>query len=207
MFPVNRVREIFTAAMSCESASARKELLKRECDGDKGLQEAVESLLFESTQTKSFLERPAVEDPTRGLKSAEALGAGEGPGDYIGPYLLQELVGEGGGGRVYKAEQQQPVERTVALKILKLGMDTRSVIRRFEVERQALAVMDHPHIARVLDAGASSDGRPYFIMDFVEGTNITKYCNGERLSLRDRIVLMLKVCRAIEHAHQKGESV
>ena len=204
MFPVNRVREIFTAAMSCENASARKELLKRECDGDKGLQEAVESLLFESTQTKSFLECPAVEDPTRGLKIAEALGAGEGPGDYIGPYLLQELVGEGGGGRVYKAEQQQPVERTVALKILKLGMDTRSVIRRFEVERQALAVMDHPHIARVLDAGASPDGRPYFVMDFVEGTNITKYCNGERLCLRDRIVLMLKVCRAIEHAHQKG---
>ena len=97
MFPVNRVREIFTAAMSCENASARKDLLNRECDGDKGLQEAVESLLFESTQTKSFLERPAVEDPTRGLKSAEDLGAGEGPGDYIGPYFLQELVGEGGG--------------------------------------------------------------------------------------------------------------
>ena len=204
MFPVNRVREIFTAAMSCENASARKDLLNRECDGDKGLQEAVESLLFESTQTKSFLERPAVEDPTRGLKSAEDLGAGEGPGDYIGPYFLQELVGEGGGGRVYRAEQQQPVKRTVALKILKLGMDTRSVIRRFEVERQALAVMDHPHIARVLDAGASPDGRPYFVMDFVEGTNITKYCNGERLSLRDRVVIMLKVCRAIEHAHQKG---
>ena len=92
MFPVNRVREIFTAAMSCENASARKDLLKRECDGDHGLQEAVESLLFESTQAGSFLERPAVEDPTRGLKSQEDLGAGEEPGDHIGPYLLQELA-------------------------------------------------------------------------------------------------------------------
>ena len=204
MFPVNRVREIFTAAMSCEDAGTRNELLQRECDGNEVLLEAVESLLLESTKAGNFLEQPAVEDPTRGLNNANDLGAGEGLGDKIGPYLLQELVGEGGGGRVYKAEQQQPVQRTVALKILKLGMDTRSVIRRFEVERQALAVMDHPHIAKVLDAGASPDGRPYFVMDFVEGTSITKYCKAERCSVRARITIMLKVCRAVEHAHQKG---
>ena len=204
MHPVNRVREIFTAVISCENPDAKEDLLTRECGADHGLREAVESLLFESTQAGSFLERPAVEDPTRELKGTVDVGAGEGPGDRIGPYLLQEMVGEGGGGRVYKAEQQEPVQRTVALKILKLGMDTRSVIRRFEVERQALAVMDHPHIARVLDAGASPDGRPYFVMDFVEGTNITKYCDAKKLSLRNRIVLMLKVFRAIEHAHQKG---
>ena len=179
-------------------------LIRRECDGDESLQNAVESLLAEATEAVDFLESPALEDPTRGLKAEDDVEAGEGPGDQVGPYLLHEQVGEGGCGRVYRAEQLEPVRRVVALKILKLGMDTRSVIRRFEVERQALAVMDHPHIARVLDAGASSDGRPYFVMDFVEGISITKYCNTGELSLRARVGIMLKVCRAVEHAHQKG---
>ena len=149
-------------------------LIRRECDGDESLQNAVESLLAEATEAVDFLESPALEDPTRGLKAEDDVEAGEGPGDQVGPYLLHEQVGEGGCGRVYRAEQLEPVRRVVALKILKLGMDTRSVIRRFEVERQALAVMDHPHIARVLDAGASSDGSQYIVMEFVEGISINK---------------------------------
>ncbi len=152
-----------------------------------------------------FLERPAVDDPTRGSDRAKVIkSTGESPGDEIGPYRLMDLVGEGGGGSVYKAEQREPVKRTVALKILKLGTDTRSVIRRFETERQALAMMDHPYIAKVLDAGASPDGRPYFVMDFVEGDPITGYCDRHLLSVRERASLMIKVCRAVEHAHQKG---
>ncbi len=198
-------REIFTAALSCKSDEARARLLETECNGNNLLKETVEALLEESTRAGDFLERPAVEDRTRGAaRDPEGGPPGESPGDDIGPYRLVELVGEGGGGSVYLAEQQDPVQRTVALKILKLGMDTRSVIRRFETERQALAVMDHPHIAKVLGAGASPDGRPYFVMDFVEGEPITAYCDANSLPIAARVELFIKVCRAVEHAHQKG---
>ena len=192
------LREIFTAALGCDDAKARKKLLEHECNGDDILREKVELLLEESTVVGDFLERPAVEDPTRGSTQVETMESpGEGPGDVIGPYRLIDLVGEGGGGSVYRVEQQDPVQRTVALKILKLGMDTRSVIRRFEIERQALAVMDHPHIAKVLDAGASPDGRPYFVMDLVEGEPITGYCDAHSLSVKSRVALLIKVCRAV----------
>ena len=199
------MRQIFTAALACDGEREREQLLDIECNGDDILRGLVESLLEESTMVGDFLERPAVEDPTRGNDRAAVMELpGEGPGDEIGSYRLMDLVGEGGGGSVYRAEQQDPVQRTVALKILKLGMDTRSVIRRFETERQALAMMDHPYIAKVLDAGASPDGRPYFVMDFVEGEPITEYCDGHSLAVRQRVSLMIKVCRAVEHAHQKG---
>ncbi len=199
------LREIFTAALACDDARVREQLLEHECNGDDVLRGKVELLLEESTMVGDFLERPAVEDPTRGSARAEAMELpGEGPGDVMGPYRLIDLVGEGGGGSVYRAEQQDPVQRTVALKILKLGMDTRSIIRRFETERQALAVMDHPHIAKVLDAGASPDGRPYFVMDLVEGEPITGYCDTHSLPVKSRVALLIKVCRAVEHAHQKG---
>ncbi len=202
---VSKVREVFTAALACNDSTSRQELLNNACGEDDELREMVESLLEESTVAGDFLERPAVEDPTRDRGSDDSIDLpGENLGDEIGPYRLVELVGEGGGGRVYRAEQKDPVRRTVALKILKLGMDTRSVIRRFEAERQALAVMDHPHIAKVLDAGASPDGRPYFVMDFVEGQSITEYCDGRALPVKRRVALMIKVCRAVEHAHQKG---
>ncbi len=202
---VSKVREVFTAALACNDSTLRQELLNNACGEDDELREMVESLLEESTVAGDFLERPAVEDPTRDRGSDDSIDLpGENLGDEIGPYRLVELVGEGGGGRVYRAEQKDPVRRTVALKILKLGMDTRSVIRRFEAERQALAVMDHPHIAKVLDAGASPDGRPYFVMDFVEGQSITEYCDRRALPVKRRVALMIKVCRAVEHAHQKG---
>ena len=128
----------------------------------------------------------------------------EGPGTVIGRYKLLEQIGEGGFGVVYVAEQQEPVRRQAALKIIKLGMDTRQVVARFEAERQALALMDHPNIAKVFDAGATDSGRPFFVMELVKGIPITRYCDQEQLSTRDRLRLFIAVCQAIQHAHQKG---
>src|SRR5512146_2685756 len=128
----------------------------------------------------------------------------EGAGGWVGRYHLLEALGEGGMGVVYMAEQAEPIRRKVALKIIKLGMDTRQVIVRFEMERQALALMDHPNIARVLDAGATDTGRPYFVMELVKGMPITQYCEQERLAVDERLALFVKVCHAIQHAHQKG---
>src|SRR5438105_4402857 len=128
----------------------------------------------------------------------------EKPGDNIGRYKLLQQIGEGGCGVVYMAEQAEPVRRRVALKVIKLGMDTKSVIARFEAERQALALMEHPNIAKVLDAGATETGRPYFVMELVRGIKITEYCDKNNLSTRQRLDLFIPVCRAIQHAHQKG---
>jgi len=125
-------------------------------------------------------------------------------GQSIGPYKLLERLGEGGWGTVYVAEQQKPVRRRVALKVIKLGMDTRQVVARFEAERQALAMMDHPNIAKVLDAGATETGRPYFVMELVRGVKITKYCDLNKLSTAQRLDLFIMVCQAVQHAHQKG---
>ena len=126
------------------------------------------------------------------------------PGDRIGRYRLLEEIGHGGCGVVYLAEQDEPVRRKVALKVIKLGMDTKQVVARFEGERQALALMDHPNIAKVLDAGATDTGRPYFVMELVGGIKITDYCEQNHLTTRQRLDLLIQVCRAIQHAHQKG---
>src|SRR5262249_16953968 len=128
----------------------------------------------------------------------------ERPGSMVGRYRILEQIGEGGFGAVFLAEQREPVERRVALKIIKLGMDTHQVIARFEAERQALAMMDHPNIARVLDAGATDTGRPYFVMELVKGDPITKYCDRHTLDIPARLALFLQVCHAVQHAHQKG---
>src|SRR5690606_23714811 len=130
--------------------------------------------------------------------------AHERPGMHIGNYKLLQQLGEGGFGVVWMAEQEQPVRRNVALKVIKLGMDTRQVIARFEAERQALAVMDHPNIAKVLDAGATPEGRPYFVMELVRGEPITEYCDRNSLSVQDRLALFVQVCQAVQHAHTKG---
>src|SRR5689334_10469872 len=122
----------------------------------------------------------------------------------IGPYRIIAAVGAGGMGEVYKAEQREPIQRIVALKVIKLGMDTKEVIGRFEGERQALALMDHPNIARVFDAGATDAGRPYFVMEFVSGEPITEYCDKHQLTLRQRLELFVQVCDAVQHAHQRG---
>src|SRR5436190_12507588 len=128
----------------------------------------------------------------------------EKAGDRIGRYKILQQIGEGGCGIVYLAEQEEPVRRRVALKVIKLGMDTKSVIGRFEVERQALALMDHPNIAKVLDAGATETGRPFFVMELVRGVRITDYCDEAKLSTRERLNLFIQVCHAVQHAHQKG---
>ena len=132
------------------------------------------------------------------------LAVSERPGDTIDRYKLLQKIGEGGCGVVYMAEQLEPVTRRVALKVIKLGMDTRQVVARFEAERQALALMDHPNIAKVLDAGATESGRPYFVMELVRGVRLTDYCDQHKLSTKQRLELFIPVCQAIQHAHQKG---
>lgn len=127
-----------------------------------------------------------------------------GPGAQIGPFKLLGILGEGGYGIVYLAQQERPIKRRVALKVVKPGMDSQQVIARFEAERQALALLDHPNLARIYDAGTTQASRPYFVMEHVEGLPITEYCDKERLSLGDRLRLFLQVCHAVQHAHQKG---
>jgi len=143
-------------------------------------------------------------DPTSPGDETLAIPQVEGPGGRIGPFKILQQIGEGGFGSVFEAEQEHPVKRRVALKVIKLGMDTREVIARFEAERQALALMDHPHIARVLDAGATDSGRPYFVMELVKGEPITSYCGKHRLSIVRRLELFDQVCAAVQHAHTKG---
>ncbi len=193
-------REIFIAAVQKDGAAERAAYLQEVCGVDAALRERVEGLLRIHANAGSFLESPAPA-PTMN-RNGQPLA--EGPGAVIGTYKLLEQIGEGGMGVVYMAEQQKSVHRKVALKIIKPGMDTRQVIARFEAERQALAMMDHPNIAKVLDAGATESGRPYFVMDLVNGIAITEYCDQHRLPIDDRLELFAQVCRALQHAHQKG---
>src|SRR5438876_1974063 len=191
---------VFTEALRLPPEE-RDRYLSEACKGDVEFRLRVEALLQAYEQAGDFLGRPAAERPP---KVAKVLAAGEKPGDRIGHYKLLQQIGEGGCGVVYMAEQEEPVRRRVALKVIKLGMDTQSVIARFEAERQALAMMDHPNIAKVLDGGATEAGRPYFVMELVRGIRITEYCDEAKLSTRDRLDLFIKVCQAIQHAHQKG---
>ncbi|MCH8970155.1 MAG: serine/threonine protein kinase, partial [Planctomycetes bacterium] len=177
----------------------REAYLDLVCRDDDGLRRELAGLLAASDEVKDFLERPAVE-----IRETVLSPLREGPGTIIGRYKLLQRIGEGGFGVVYMAEQEQPVRRKVALKIIKLGMDTKQVIARFEAERQALAMMDHPNIARVFDAGATETGRPYFVMELVKGIPITEYCDKNSLTTKDRLELFMPVCNAIQHAHQKG---
>jgi serine/threonine protein kinase len=193
-------REIFDAALAIADPDERDAFLNQACNGDPGLKEHLRGLLEMERKLGRFLELPD-SPPTMDFDSSPLA---EGPGTVIGPYKLREQIGEGGMGVVCVAEQTQPVRRKVALKIIKPGMDTRQVIARFEAERQALAMMDHPNIARVHDGGATKSGRPYFVMELVRGIPITEYCDRERLSIPERLELVVQVCRAVQHAHQKG---
>jgi len=178
----------------------RSAFLLDACGDDVALRNRVEVLLKAHASPGSFLGSPAAELAA----TTDTCSITEQPGTIIGPYKLLQQIGEGGMGVVFMAEQSEPLRRTVALKIVKLGMDTRQVIARFEAERQALALMDHPNIARVLDAGTTESGRPFFVMELVKGVPITKYCDDKHLPLRARLELMLPVCEAVQHAHQKG---
>ena len=194
------VETVFGEAMEIAAPAERSAYLDRACGGDAVLRRQVESLLDAHTRAGDFLESPASTPTiTRATKPAV-----EGPGTTIGPYRLLEEIGEGGMGVVYMAEQTAPVRRRVALKVIRPGMDSRQVVARFEAERQALAMMDHPNIATVHDAGAAESGRPYFVMELVRGLAITDYCDHEGLSVAERLELFVLVCRAVQHAHQKG---
>src|SRR5262245_42962264 len=189
-----RARSIFLEAVEHHTPDQWGPFLDRACAGDQELRKRVEVLLRAHDQANSMLDAAAVapvatiDEPCR-----------ERPGTVIGPYKLLEQIGEGGMGAVWMAQQTEPVKRLVALKLIKAGMDSRQVIARVEAERQALALMDHPNIARVLDGGTSSAGRPYFVMDLVKGVPITRYCDEHHLTPRQRLELFVPVCQAIQH--------
>ena len=191
---------VFKVAFGIESPELREEYLRQVHLGDHLLHDRVRALLEASTEDPNFLESPA-----NGVGATIDFDPiAERRGTQIGPYKLIEEIGEGGMGVVYMAEQREPVRRKVALKIIKPGMDTREVIARFEAERQALAMMDHPNIARILDGGATESGRPYFVMELVQGLPITDYCDQANLTTRERLELFVLVCQAVQHAHQNG---
>jgi serine/threonine protein kinase len=187
------VETILEQAIAIAAAADRQAFVEKACAGDAGLRHRVERLIVNHFRAGGFLERPAVE--------VEKILV---PDTVIGPYKLLEPIGEGGMGVVYVAEQVVPVRRKVALKVIRPGMDTKQVIARFEAERQAMALMDHPNIANVHDAGATESGRPFFVMELVPGIPITEFCDRERLSISERLELFVLVCRAVQHAHQKG---
>ena len=189
---------IFNTARKIDSAEAREEYLAQVCAGDLDLRNRVEALLQSQAAESQFLESPAL-DPTCAAATIR-----EQPGTQVGRYKLLQKIGEGGFGVVYMAEQAKPVRRKVALKIIKAGMDTKEVIARFEAERQALALMEHPNIARVLDGGSTESGRPYFVMELVKGVPLTQFCDENQLETVERLRLFQVVCKAIQHAHHKG---
>jgi len=207
-----RVKQIFGEAHEMP-LSERRGFLDSACAGQSALRAEVEALLAAFDSADEFL----VSKDGPGGQSSTTVGPAlrvdahtkerhlhEGPGSVIGRYKLLQEIGHGGFGTVFMAEQREPIVRKVALKVIKLGMDTRQIIGRFQAERQALAMMDHPNIARVLDAGTTDAGRPYFVMELVKGVPITQYCDNSRLPPLERLTLFTDVCHAVQHAHQKG---
>ena len=211
-----QIEDLFHRALELDE-SARPEFVRRICGDNEILRREVESLLAREKGGEHFLESPAVEMAARLIgdelartedseSSAETRSHAESVkvGSAIGPYHLLELIGEGGMGRVWLAEQKEPVRRRVALKLIRAGMDTDEVVARFQAERQAVALMDHPAIAKVFDAGSTSEGRPYFVMEYVSGLAITSYCDRHKFTLRQRLELFILVCEGVQHAHQKA---
>src|SRR5712671_2243564 len=196
----NRDVVVFGEALQL-SVGERSAYLEHACGADAELRQRIERLLKAHDHAGDFLEHPP---PEAVAEASPKASVGEKPGDRIGRYKLLQQIGEGGCGVVFMAEQEEPVRRRVALKVVKPGMDTQNVIARFEAERQALALMDHPNIAHVFDAGATENGRPYFVMELVRGIKITEYCDQHNLTTAARLDLFVQVCHAVQHAHQKG---
>lgn len=210
----NRLKNLFAAAIKLSDPAGRQAFLDRECAGEPDLRRRLDELLRAHDDPASALERPLgdLADPgTRSFAPADDAttdhpsGPAEGVGAVVaGRYKLVEAIGEGGMGSVYMAQQTEPVRRLIALKVIKAGMDSKAVLARFEAERQALALMDHPNIAKVLDAGTTESGRPFFVMELVKGVPITPFCDQRKLTPRERLELFVPVCQAIQHAHTKG---
>ena len=204
--------DLFVAALAITDPAERAAFLKRECQGNTALKERIQQLLAAHAGAGGFWSRQPVPEMV-GAHSSRiacrqrkimAIRLPASAPSSAGKYKLIEEIGEGGMGSVFVAQQTEPVKRAVAVKVIKAGMDSRAVLARFEAERQALAMMDHPNIARVLDAGTTDGGRPFFVMELVKGTPITQYCDEHKLSPRQRLELFVPVCQAIQHAHQKG---
>jgi WD40 repeat protein/serine/threonine protein kinase len=215
MSVMSPAEEVFFAALERPTPTERAAYLEAVCAGRPELRARVEKLLAAHPKAGSFLE-PSPADGTTGTAAPDSpFDVGESTGDFpgrdervgsvlVGKYKLVEEIGEGGMGSVYMAQQTEPVKRAVAVKVIKAGMDSKAVLARFEAERQALAMMDHPNIARVLDAGTTESGRPFVVMELVKGVPITKFCDARKLTPRERLELFVPVCQAIQHAHQKG---
>ncbi len=193
-----QAKKLFLELMEYDSQTDRQQFLEEQCSGDEQLRQEVVGLLGHQQQLNDFLEA----QPAKTLDIPEP--EPDQTDQMIGMYKLREKIGEGGMGYVYLAEQIKPVRRKVALKIIKPGMDTKQVVARFEAERQALAMMSHPNIAKVLDGGTTDQGRPYFVMELVKGIPITAFCDQHQYGLRQRLELFITVCRAVQHAHLKG---
>lgn len=195
-----RIQSAFLVAVEVADPRERAALLNHLCSDDEELRRRVVALLAAHDQPESL-----PHGPTESIAATINQPAMQRPGAIIaGRYKLLEQIGEGGMGTVWVAEQTEPVKRRVALKLIKPGMDTRQVLSRFEAERQALALMDHPNIARVFDGGMTDEGRPFFVMEYVKGLPLTQYCDDAQLTVADRLALFTQVCQAVQHAHQKG---
>jgi serine/threonine protein kinase len=193
---------IFEVARKIDDQDARRAYVRDMCGTESAKEQRIEALLAANDRNSRFLESPPIKNDADATPIMPPIT--ERPGSMIGPYKLMEQIGEGGFGLVFVAEQQQPFRRRVALKVIKPGMDSQEVIARFEAERQALALMDHPNIAQVWDAGTTDAGRPYFVMELVKGIEIVDYCEQQELTIRKRLALFIVVCRAVQHAHLKG---
>ncbi len=206
MSSFDQEKQLFLAALELPTPAERNAFLRGACSDDADLLRRLTVLVAKHDQSQGPLDqRPSgLELRVSGEEATLVQPLVETVGTEIGPYKLLQQIGEGGMGSIFMADQQRPINRRVALKIIKPGMDTRQILARFEAERQALSLMDHPNIAKVLDAGTTSSGRPYFVMELVKGQPITQYCDERQLSLRVRLELFLPVCHAIQHAHQKG---
>ena len=209
--PAVNEESLFHQALAQPNPAARAAFLDVACAGQPELRARLEKLLQAHEQPAALLDEPGPAGEPTGedmpglwVDPAAVSRLTEGPGTRIGPYKLLQQIGEGGMGVVFMAEQERPVQRRVALKIMKVGLDSRQVSARLEAERQALALMDHPNIARFLEAGTTEQGRPYFVMELVKGKPITQYCDEHHLTLKDRLSLFISVCHAVQHAHQKG---
>ena len=192
----SNAEEIFHQASEMADSAERQAYLDEACRDNPQLRQEVEALLQAHEQAGDFLEN----SPVDARVTLDTTPLSVEAGMVIGRYKLLEKIGEGGMAVVYMAEQKQPIRRKVAFKIIKLGMDTKEVLARFEAERQALAMMDHPNVAKVLDAGATETGRPYFVMELVRGVSITEYCDKNKLNTRERLELFIPVCKAVQHA-------